>query len=68
MDSGKIVIDKLNGSNCVVWWTQVEALLRACDTLKYIEKHMNTVKIATANYSEVKKAKGIERATMLCSI
>ena len=73
MDTAKISITKLNGSNYLIWATQVEALLQARGLWKYIEGDetqtpVDPTRLVDTNTEVVAKEKNSVRATIICTI
>lgn len=74
MDVSKVVIGKLNGSNYLIWATQVEALLQARDLWKHVTSNVDDMEVSVppADGAVVApnntKAKSMARAAIICSI
>ena len=71
MDVGKVVIEKLNGDNYLVWATQMQELLQAKDSWKYVDgdEVITTPKNPSSKpNNESAKEKSIARAMIICCI
>ena len=78
METGKITITKLNGANCLIWSTQLEALLRARGLRKYVAEQGSTTMVGTSESTAAAGAKPDEaltskqrsevRAAIICTI
>ena len=71
MDVSKVVIAKLNGTNYLVWATQMQALLQAKDLWKHAGGEVVSVPTPTATGTSTNdEAKGecMARAMIICSI
>eukprot|EP00171_Calliarthron_tuberculosum_P012829 IDg12829t1 len=67
MDVGKVVITKLNGTNNLVWATQVEDWLQARGLWEYVYTVITTPASSHATHDEIVKAKSVARAAIICS-
>ena len=71
MDVTKVVIAKLNGTNYLVWATQMQALLQARDLWKHVGEPMVSVPTVTAagtSGNEDAKEECMARAMIICGI
>lgn len=68
MDTGKVVISKLNGANYLIWAAQLEALLQARGVWEHVELETPLPDRSAANCAEVSKDKNIARAAIICSL
>ena len=68
MDTGKITITKLDGTNYLVWATQVEALLQARGLWQHIEDGVSVPSATEPTYAEFMKGRNMVRSAIICSL
>lgn len=66
MDTAKVTITHLNGTNYLIWSTQVEALLRARGLWKYIDG--SNMEVTSASEAKVEQERSSARAAIICTI
>jgi len=64
----KLSVEKLNGKNYIVWAAQMESLLAAKGTWKYVESTITLPAPGTGEYSRIKKEQESFRAFIMCTI
>lgn len=68
MDTGKVVIEKLNGKNFLIWAAQIEALLFARGLWQYLEMEVQLPPPESDKHAQAVRDKNMARATIICSL
>ncbi len=68
VDVGKVVIRKLDGTNYLIWATQVDALLQARGLCYHVSTEVVLPERDESGYAESMKARCMARAAIICSI
>lgn len=68
MDTGKVTITKLDGSNYLIWATQIEALLQARGIWEHVDGTAVIPARTADTFAQVMKSRNMARAAIICSI